>query len=158
MKKLNKRFEMKEREITVNEVKDILRNLGEVLGLVEEEQESSLKNFTNKFSTMDEAEASMKVLNVVTNPDYISDFAELNLEKMTKLFSYRTEEDIREKLMRTESIGVAVAMLILQNINSDEYIDWLFETTPAYINNNDNYLGAMLIRIRLDAVLSYLKG
>lgn len=146
---------MKEKNtVTVNEVRKVIRALGSVLGLIEENQEESLERFIVKFRSMDLAEANGIVQSVILVEDYIETFADRYLEEMISLFPYRAEEHIKAKLMRTESIRVAVALLIIAKSNPTmiyknwsailPFIDLFKEVNPYDLDN------------RLKSVLNYL--
>lgn len=143
---------MKKNTVTVKEVIEVIRLLGKALGLVEETQKSSLENFVRKFNKIELEEASLIALNVTIIEDYIESSAQEKLLKMVELFPYRTEKDVKAKLMKVESILVAVALIKLSKSTNKEYVDWLFETTPDYIEKNKISNGSE----RLNEVLNYL--
>lgn len=142
----------KEKLVTVKEVQELIRALGFILGLIEENQESSLESFVEKFSNIELEKASLIALNATIIENYIESSAQEKLPKMVEHFVYKTEGEVKDKLMKVESILVAVSIVKLAKTTSKEYIDWLFETTPSYIEENKIPNGFE----RLESVLNYL--
>lgn len=141
-----------ENNVTVKEVRALINTLRVALGLVEEEQESSLRTFVKDFNKMDLVKASMIVQHVIYNENYIEDSAQERLKMIMPQFPYRTEEDVKEKLMKIQSILVAVALILLVKSKRKEYIMWLFEDAQEFIENNHISNGIQ----RLEVILGYL--
>ncbi len=139
--------------VTVKEVQEVIRELGDVLGLLEEKQEGSLNSFVKHFSNMKLKEASLVVLNAILIEDYVESTAQEKLKTIIQHFPNRTEENVKYKLMRVESILVAVAITIFIKRSSEEYSDWLYETAANCIEDNDILYGFE----RLETIFRYLE-
>lgn len=146
---------MKEKNtVTVKEVREVIRALGFALGLVEESQESSLETFVRRFRDMGLADAYSIVQSSILKTNYIESFSEEHLTEWVQLFPYRSKEDVKAKLMRTESIRVAVAILIVAKHNPDMvYRDWFHILTFLDLFKEVNPYD---LEIRLEALLKYL--
>lgn len=139
--------------VTVKEVQEVIRELGSVLGLIEENQKSSLNTFVEDFNNIELEEASLIALNATIIEDYIEASVQEKLHAMHQHFPHRTEEDVKIKLCKVESILVAVAITIFIKRSSEEYSDWLYETAANCIEDNDILYGFE----RLETIFRYLE-
>lgn len=135
-----------------NEVAKILKVLGPALNLKEEKDKASLESFVDyaseEFGT---EEANQLLQNVIFTNNHIENRANSEVKEIAKKLPNRSYEEVRQKLMRVESIYIAVAIHILSNEVPD-YAAWLYETGIEVIEENDMYEALP----RLEAVVNYM--
>jgi len=145
---------MKEKAIEVNEVTKVIRDFGLVSTLafrkeIDTEALSRTVEWVSK--EIDLEEANLIIQNAIFIDNYIETMAYNSAEELSKKLTGRSVEEVAQKLMRTESIRIAVAILKLVS-EIESYNDWLYETGLEILKGTSN----TKVMDRLDAVVSYM--